>query len=192
MILLNTFYDSALFDYLVLPFLIFLARICDVSIGTIRIVMVAKGQKMWAPILGFFEILIWLIAISRIFENLDNWTCYLGYALGYATGNFIGLKLEEKLAMGIVKIQIITRKTAVQLIEKMKSSGYGLTYHDAKGGSEDVSIIYSIIKRTELPKVVEQIKIYNPNAFYSIEDVRFVSHGIISEKLNLRGLRKGK
>ena len=82
--LISIFYDSGIFNYFILPFLIFLARICDVSIGTIRIVMVAKGQKMWAPILGFFEILIWLLAISRIFQNLDNWTCYMGYALGYA------------------------------------------------------------------------------------------------------------
>ncbi len=192
MILLNTFYESATFTYFVLPLLIFIARICDVTIGTVRIVMVSKGQKMWAPILGFFEILIWLLAISRIFENLDNWVCYFSYSLGYATGNYLGLKLEEKLAMGIVKIQIITRKTARQLIEKMKTSGYGVTYHDAKGGSEDVSIIYSIIKRTELHKVVEQIKTYNPNAFYSIEDVRFVSHGVLPVKSVTRRLRKGK
>ncbi|MEZ5104722.1 MAG: DUF2179 domain-containing protein [Draconibacterium sp.] len=192
MTLLSTFYDSALFDYFILPFLIFLARICDVSIGTIRIVMVAKGQKMWAPILGFFEILIWLLAISRIFENLDNWTCYLGYSLGYATGNFIGLKLEEKLAMGIVRIQIITRKTAEQLIDNMRNAGYGLTYHDAKGGSEDVSIIYSIIKRTELPKVVDLIKLFNPNAFYTIEDVRFVSQEIYPLKSVSRRIRKSK
>ena len=192
MIFLNTFYESATFTYFVLPFLIFLARICDVTIGTVRIVMVAKGQKMWAPILGFFEILVWLLAISRIFENLDNWSCYLGYSLGYATGNYFGLMLEEKLAMGIVRIQIITRKTAHELIEKMKASGYGVTYHDARGGSEDVSIIYSIIKRTELPKVVDQIKAYNPNAFYSIEDVRFVSHGVMPIKTITRRMRKGK
>ena len=192
MYLLNTFYESATFTYFVLPFLIFLSRIIDVSLGTIRIVMVSKGQKIWAPILGFFEVLIWLIAISRIFENLDNWVCYFAYALGYATGNYVGLKLEEMLAMGIVKLQIITRKTAQELIKNMKESGYGLTYHDAKGGSEDVSIIYSIVKRNELPKIVEQIKTYDPNAFYSIEDVRFASHGIMPVKTLTRRLRKGK
>ena len=192
MVLLNTFYESSTFTYFVLPFLIFIARICDVTIGTVRIVMVSKGQKMWAPVLGFFEILIWLLAISRIFENLDNWVCYFAYALGYATGNYFGLILEERLAMGIVRIQIITRKTARELIQKMKTSGYGVTYHDAKGGSEDVSIIYSIINRNELYKVVDQIKIYNPNAFYSIEDVRFVSHGIMPLKTITKRLRKGK
>ena len=192
MFILTNFYESAAFTYFVLPFLIFVARIIDVTIGTIRIVMVAKGQKMWAPILGFFEIMIWLLAISRIFANLDNWVCYLGYGLGYAIGNFIGLRIEEKLAMGIVRIQIITRKTANLLIEKMKASGYGLTFHDAKSGSEDVSIIYSIIKRAELHRVVEQIKTYNPNAFYSIEDVRFVSHDVFPLRTVSHRMRKGK
>ena len=91
MVLLSSFYEGATFTYFVLPFLIFIARICDVSIGTIRIVMVAKGQKIIAPILGFFEVLIWLLAISRIFENLDNWVCYFAYGAGFATGNYVGM-----------------------------------------------------------------------------------------------------
>jgi uncharacterized protein YebE (UPF0316 family) len=154
--------------------------------------MVSKGQKIWAPILGFFEVLIWLLAISRIFDNLDNWVCYFAYALGYATGNYVGLILEEKLAMGIVRIQIITRKTADELIQNLKLLGFRITYHDAKGGSEDVSIIYSIIKRTELPKVVNQIKTFNPNAFYSIEDVKYVSRNIFPLKTEAKRWRMGK
>lgn len=192
MVLLNSLYESATFTYFILPFLIFLSRIVDVTIGTVRIIMVSKGQKIWAPILGFFEVFIWLIAISRIFDDLDNWICYFAYALGFGVGNYFGLMLEEKLAMGIVRIQIITRKTADELIHNLKSSGYRITYHEARGGSEDVSIIYSILKRTELPKIVEQIKKYNPKAFYSIEDVRFVSHGVIPLKSATPRIRKGK
>lgn len=190
--LLSTIYDSAAYTYFILPFLIFIARIIDVTIGTIRIVMVAKGQKIWAPILGFFEVLVWLLAISRIFENLDNWLCYFGYAAGFAAGNYIGLLIEEKLAMGLVKIQIITRKSAELLIDSLKESGYGITYHDAQGVSQEVSIIYSIIKRTDLLYIVERIKTHNPNAFYSIEDVRFVSHGNFPIKTVTRRWRKGK
>lgn len=188
----NEFIDSAAFDYFVLPFLIFIARILDVSIGTIRIIMVAKGQKFWAPFLGFFEILIWLLAIARIFENLDNWLCYFGYAAGFAAGNYVGLKIEEKLAMGIVKIQVITRKNAQLLIQNLKKSGFGITHHDARGATENVSIIYSIIKRTQLPAVIEQIKKNNPNAFYSVEDVRTVSNGVFPIHPVIRPWRKGK
>lgn len=192
MTLFSTIIDGPVFTYFILPFLIFSSRIIDQSIGTVRIVMISKGQKLWAPLLGFFEVLVWLLAISRIFENLDNWVCYFAYAAGFATGNYIGLKIEEKLAMGIIKIQIITRKPANILIEKLMAAGYGITHQDAKGGTEKVSIIYTIIKRTELPKIAEEIKMYNPNAFYSIEDVKFVSHGIFPEKTNQRRWRIGK
>lgn len=77
---LQLFYDSGLFTYVVLPLLIFLARICDVTIGTLRIVMVAKGQKFWAPVMGFFEVLIWIVTMTKVVQNLDNWLCYIGYA----------------------------------------------------------------------------------------------------------------
>ncbi len=190
--LAENFFDTTFFTYFLLPFLIFVARILDVTIGTIRIVMVAKGQKFWAPLLGFFEVFIWLVAISKIFENLDNWTCYFAYAAGFATGNYIGLIIEERLAMGIVKIQIITRRNARELITNMKNAGYGITHHEAKGSSEDVSIIYSIIKRNEIQKVENIVKETNPKAFYSIEDVKSVSHGIFPVSPVGRRWRKGK
>ena len=190
--LLKTFYDSAFFTYLLLPFLIFMARICDVTIGTIRIVMVAKGEKIWAPILGFFEVLIWLIAITRIIQNMDNWICYFAYGAGFATGNYIGLKLEEKLALGIVKIQIITMKDASALIQALKESGYGVTHQEAHGANQEVSVIYSIIKRSEIPKVESIVETYNPNAFYSIEDVKFVNKGIPPVNTAFRFWRSGK
>ncbi|HOI48362.1 MAG TPA: DUF2179 domain-containing protein [Prolixibacteraceae bacterium] len=192
MTLLYSFYDSGLFTYFILPFLIFLARICDVTIGTMRIVMVAKGHKLLAPLLGFFEVLIWIITMSKVMQNLDNWLCYIGYAGGFATGNLVGLLLEEKLAMGIVKIQIITRKEATRLISALREAGYGITHHDAMGGSENVSIIHSIIKRTELGKVEEIIRSHNPKAFYSIEEIKFVNQGIFPIKPESRRWRKGK
>jgi uncharacterized protein YebE (UPF0316 family) len=189
---LQSFYDSGLFSYVILPLLIFLARICDVTIGTVRIVMVAKGQKYLAPVLGFFEVLIWIVTMSKVVQNLDNWLCYVGYAGGFATGNLVGLLLEEKLAMGIVRIQIITAKEAHLLIEALKEAGYGITHHGAKGGIENVSIIYSIVKRSEIPKVEEIIRNNNPRAFYSIEDVKFVSKGIFPVRPESMRWRKGK
>ncbi len=185
-------FHGDLFNYLVLPFLIFLARISDVTIGTIRIVMVSKGEKMIAPLLGFFEVLIWLIAISKIIENLDNWVCYIAYGAGFATGNYIGMIIEEKLAVGIVQLQIITRRDAQELIEKLKVDGYRITHLDANGSVEEVSVIYSIIKRTELPKMIEIIRTYNPKAFYSIADVKFVNKSLYSQVHSMQYWRKGK
>jgi uncharacterized protein YebE (UPF0316 family) len=186
------FYHSDLFTFGILPLLIFFSRITDVTIGTIRIVMVAKGQKMIAPFLGFFEVLIWLIAISQIIQHLDNWVCYFAYGAGFATGNYIGMIIEEKLAVGIVQLQIITRADAHKLIEKLKAEGYGITHQEAHGAIEEVSVIYSIIKRTDLSKVDEIIKTYNPNAFYSIADVKFVNKGLYSAVNPMHYWRKGK
>jgi len=186
------FYHSDLFIYLVLPLLIFLARITDVTIGTIRIIMVAKGQKKIAPFLGFFEVLIWLLAISKIIQNLDNWVCFIAYGAGFATGNYIGMIIEEKLAVGIVQLQIITRAEAHKLIEKLKADGYGITHQEAHGAIEEVSIIYSIVKRTDLPHVIEIISTYSPNAFYSIADVKFVNKGLYSQVNPMHYWRKGK
>lgn len=188
----STFYDTSIFTFVILPLLIFLSRLVDVTIGTLRIIMVSKGQKLWAPLLGFFEVLIWLIAISKIFQNLDNWMCYVTYAAGFATGNYIGLWLEEKLAVGIVKIQIITRKKANILIKNLTAAGYGITHHEAQGSTEEVSIIYTIINRSEIPKVEEIVKTTNPKAFYSVEDVKSVNKGVFHQKTSLIRLRKGK
>lgn len=183
-------------NYLLIPFLIFIARIVDVTVGTFRIVMVSKGKRTIAPLLGFIEVFIWIVVVGNIIQNLDNWANIFAYSAGFATGNYIGLLIEEKVAMGIVRIQVITAVTADQLIENLKSAGYGITYHDAIGANGKVSIIYSIINRADLPKVVKLIRETNPNAFYSIEDVRFVNkkvESVYAEKSRrIRRLRKGK
>ncbi len=188
----NGFYDSTIFTYILLPGLIFVARVMDVSIGTIRIIMVSKGHKFWAPLLGFFEVIIWLLAITKIIENLDNWLCYIAYGLGFAAGNYVGLIIEEKMALGIVKLQIITRKEAGKLIENLREAGYGITHHNAQGSNEKVSIIHSIIKRSEIRKVENIIKTTNPKAFYSIEDIKFVNEGVFPLAKTRIRWRKGK
>src|ERR1035437_2516381 len=191
----TTFIDTNLFNYLVLPLMIFFARIIDVSLDTIRIVMVAKGERRIAPVLGFFEILIWLIAISTIMKHLDNWMCYVFYAGGFATGNYIGIRIEEKLAVGIVQLQIMISEESNTLINALMQAGYGITHHIAEGGasSKSVSVIYSIISRNDLNKVIGIIREINPDAFYSIGDVRFVNKALsipFAEKF--MGQRMGK
>lgn len=171
-------FESSLYTYGLLPLLIALARIVDVSIGTIKIILLARGNKILAPILGFFEVLVWLLAVTRIFQDLDNWVCYVGYAFGYALGSYIGIKLEEKLALGVQLIRIITRKDAGNLIKALHETGYGVTAIKAEGSSGDVGVLYSVVNRKSINKIVEIIQQNNPNAFYTIEDIRFVSHPV--------------
>lgn len=174
--------NTTLFSLVLLPLLIFLARIMDVSIGTIRIILIGRGNKIVAPILGFFEVLIWLIAIQQIMQNLSNALYYIAYAAGFAAGNFIGMYIEEKLAMGVFLVRIITVEYASKLIDHLRRDDYGVTVLDAEGLKGEVNVIYTIVKRTDIKTIISIIDIYNPKAFYSIEDVRFVSEGVFPAK----------
>jgi len=196
-----TFLVPEVFKWVVIPLLIILARICDVSLGTIRIISIGRGYKLIAPLLGFFEVLIWLLAIRQIMQNLTNALYYLVYAGGFATGTFVGMYIEEKLAIGILSIRIITRKDASELIDFLRSADYGVTSVDAQGATGPVHVIYTIAKRGDLQNIVEIINKFNPKAFYLIEDIRSVRKGVFPHErsfhkkgyLNLLGLRrKGK
>jgi len=171
-------YHSEIFKFVILPALIFMARICDVTLDTLRIIYVSRGMKFAAPMIGFFEVLIWLMAISQIFHNLSNPVCYVAYAGGFAMGNFIEIILEEKMAIGTVVIRIITQKEAMQLIEILKTNRYGVTHVDAQGVTGPVKIIFTIVKRKDIDRVLKIVRTCNPLAFFTIEDVRSVRKGV--------------
>lgn len=172
------FLDTNWFNYAVLPFLIITARIVDVSLGTLRIIYLSKGYKALSAVLGFFEVLIWLLAITRFFANLENWASYIAYPLGFAVGIFIGMKIEERIAMGQQLVRIITRKDAFDLIAALREKGYSVTALKAEGSQGEVGVLYSVVNRKNLSDYVRIIKSFNPNAFYTIEDVKFVSQDL--------------
>ncbi|HUS72913.1 MAG TPA: DUF2179 domain-containing protein [Sedimentisphaerales bacterium] len=173
-----SFFQSEAFTFILLPVLIFFARICDVTLGTIRIIFVSRGLKYLAPVIGFVEILIWLVAIGKIMQNLGSVVCYVAYAGGFAAGNYMGILIEEKLAVGTFIIRIITKKDASELISALNADGYGATSIPGQGNEGRVHIIYTVIRRVDLKYVIDIIRRFNPKAFYSIEDVRFVREGI--------------
>jgi len=172
------FFDTNWFNYLVLPIFIVFARIFDVSFGTLRIIYLSKGYKWLSSVLGFFEVFIWLIAITRIFSNLSNWTSYIAYPMGFAVGIFVGMKIEERIAMGQELIRIITRKDASELIDALRGKGYSVTAIQAEGSQGEVGVLYSIVNRKNIEEYVGMIQEFNPNAFYTIEDVKFVSQDL--------------
>ena len=121
------------FSFILLPLLIVLARITDVSINTIRIIYVLGGRRWTATMLGFFEAFIWLMAIRQIFEHLDNWLCYVAYPAGFASGIFIGMIIEERIAYGKVIVRIITRRDVKALIDFLNSRKQRYTHVNAEG-----------------------------------------------------------
>ncbi|MFZ2287811.1 MAG: DUF2179 domain-containing protein [Bacteroidales bacterium] len=170
--------NSDLVTYILVPLFIFFARIVDVSLGTLRIIFVTKGMRSVAPFVGFVEVLVWLLAISRIMQDLDNWACYVAYAAGFASGNFIGMLIEEKLAIGHEMIRVITRKDATQLIGELRAKGYGVTSVKAEGIEGEVAVIYIIARRSMIKTVLDDINAFNPRALYTVESIKYVNKEI--------------
>lgn len=177
------FFDSTAYTWVILPLLIFSARIVDVSLDTLRIIFINRNLKYAAATSGFFEVLVWLMVIRQIFLRLNNPLCFIAYAAGFATGNFVGMIIENRISIGKVLIRIITRKESDELISSLKTAGYGLTVADAQGMTGPVKIIFAIIERKEIASVVNRVKRFSARAFYSVEDVRFVSEAVTPHRL---------
>jgi len=190
--------DPAVFSLVVVPIFIFFARICDVTIGTMRIIFVARGMKTVAPVLGFVEVFIWIIAIGQIFQNLTNPLNYFAYAAGFGTGNYVGMCIEERLAMGLSLVRVITPQDATDLVNYLRAAGYGVTILDAQGKQGPGKVIFSVIKRKDIRDVENAIHEFAPKAFYSVEDIRRAAKGTFPVVANPkpfhldRGTRRGK
>ena len=167
--------NSPYFDYVFLPLLIFVLRICDVSLDTMRIIFMTKGYRNVAPIIGFFEILIWIVAITRIMQNLNNWVSYVAYSAVFATGNYVGMLLDEKLAIGHELIRVITKIESRDLADVLRQAGFGVTSVNATGMQGEVGIHYIIVNRKNLKKAIGIIEQQAPSAFYTIENIHFVN-----------------
>jgi uncharacterized protein YebE (UPF0316 family) len=177
------FFDSAAYTWGILPLLIFFARITDVSLDTLRIIFINRNLRYCAAVSGFFGVLIWLMVIRQIFQRLDNPLCFVAYAAGFAAGNLVGMIIENRISIGKVIIRIITRKESEELVSFLRSSGFGITVIDAEGMTGPVKVIFTVAERSDIEHIVETIKNYNPAAFYSVEDVRFVSEAVTPHRL---------
>jgi uncharacterized protein YebE (UPF0316 family) len=178
-----SFISPNVMQYLVIPVLIMLARICDVSIGTIRIICVARGRKLLASVCGFFEVLIWIMVIGRILQDMGGaWANYLGYAAGFAIGNYVGISIENKLAMGMVALRVITDRPVDELIGHLKLDYHGVTSMAASGFNGEVHLVLAVIKRKDIDYFLNIVNRHNPQAYISIEDVRHLSSTYLPPK----------
>ncbi len=194
---MTEFFQSDLFAWVILPVLIFAARVADVSMGTVRVVLIARGVRFLAAVVGFFEVSVWLLAITQILQRVTNPVCFFAYTLGFATGTYVGMAIEGRLKIGKVVVRVVTAKPAERLIESMRAAHYGVTSLDAKGAIGPVKLIFTIVHRRDVDAVIRLIREFDPGAFYTISDVRFVNEGVFPQaEVRMpwlpRGLRKGK
>lgn len=163
---------------LFLTVLIFFARILDVSIGTMRIVFLNRGMRFLAPLCGFFENLIWLMAISHIMSNLTYWTNYVLYAGGVAAGNFVGMYIEDRIAIGLMSVMIFSSQCTEKLENKLKEMRFGITRVGAQGAQGDVQMILIITRRRDIKAIQQLLQEYQPDAFSVVNNVRDAMGGV--------------
>jgi uncharacterized protein YebE (UPF0316 family) len=176
-----------------LPLMIFFGRICDVTLGTLRIIFVSKGEKYKAPIIGFFEVFIWIFIISQIFSRANGFISYLSYAAGYAMGNYVGIMIESRIAFGIVICRIYTNNQPSILVQMLSEKGYGSTTIEAMGMKKKSYIVEAVVERKSLKEIETIIKNFDENTFYTAEDVRTRHKGVFPEsEMFFRRWRPGK
>lgn len=152
--------------------LICVLRMADVTIGTFRMILVVQSKKYLAGIAGFVEVLIWIFAMRYIVQHMDNDINLFGYAIGFGIGNVLGITLEEKVALGYVQLNIISRHFTDKIADKLRLSKYGVTILPAEGGSGGISILVIIIRRKDLKYVQRIIDDIDKNAFVTIQHSR--------------------
>jgi uncharacterized protein YebE (UPF0316 family) len=159
------------FSGLHLPLAIFVAEMAVVTISTMRIIFIGRGHKALAAGLGFFEVTIWLFAIGQVMSNLDSPLCFAGFAGGFVTGNWLGMSLEQRLAIGSVLVRVITGLESQQLVDLLREAGCGVTRIGAHGLQGPVEIVFTVIPRRRLTDVLALVKQFDADAFYSVDEL---------------------
>jgi uncharacterized protein YebE (UPF0316 family) len=152
--------------------LIALMRITDVTIGTFRTITVVQGRKYQAAAAGFFEVLIWIFAMRYIVQHMDNLYNLLGYATGFALGNILGITLEQRVALGYVQINIVSRHKTAEIAEQLRIKQFGVTILPGEGKSGEISILIAIIKRKFLKDVMNTVESIDKRAFITVQSSR--------------------
>jgi uncharacterized protein YebE (UPF0316 family) len=159
------------------PLVIFCLRIFDVSLSTVRILLAVRGQKVIVPIIGFFEVLIWVFAVGNAIRHLNSVWHVLGYASGFATGTIVGLWIEERLAIGIATMRIITQHIGAGLASALRELGCGVTEFSAAGREGPVEVVFTVVPRRKIPAVMAEVDRWDPEAFITIEEPREIRRG---------------
>lgn len=158
-------------------FMIMLLRICDMSLDTIRVLFVVRGKKLLVFILGFFQSVIFVVAISSVLTKMGNILNVLGYALGFATGNVVGMLIENRLAIGHILVTIISSTRGTSIAERLRASGYAVTEISGRGKDGTVFELHASVVRKDVDSVETIVLETDPQAFVTAEDVRPVRRG---------------
>jgi uncharacterized protein YebE (UPF0316 family) len=168
----------AVFAGVGLPLLIFVAEMCVVTISTVRIIFLSRGSKYAAALLGFFEVTIWLFAIGQVMQNLNDFSCSFAFAAGFTIGNYLGVLIDQKLALGCLVVRVITSHDPADLVEGLTLAGFGVTSVDGRGATGPVRIVLTVIPRRAQGAVVALLRQFDPQIFYSVDSLQTAAAGV--------------
>lgn len=170
-----------------IPLLIFAARVCDVSLGTMRTLMLMSGNRWLTPILGFCEVIIWVLAVSGVLTHLNNWFAILAYGGGFATGIMMGQLIEDRIAMGYRILRVINTNRELDLSARLRECGYRVTKVDGHGRDGPVEMAFLVVPRRKVRPVQATLREEAPHAFVTVERVDRPSGGAWNRaKANVR------
>jgi uncharacterized protein YebE (UPF0316 family) len=170
--------DATCLGMPILPLFVFIAEAAVVTLSTMRTIFISRGRKGLAPFLGIFEVSIWLFAIGQVMSNLSDIGCFVAFATGFAAGNYFGILLEKKLAIGNLVVTVTSHRDVHALIKSLKAAEYGVTVIDAQGATGPVQVVSTVIKRKELENVLTIIKHFDGGAFYSVNELQSAAAGV--------------
>jgi uncharacterized protein YebE (UPF0316 family) len=157
--------------------LIFILRVSDMTLDTLRVLFVMRGKKKIAWVLGFFQSAIFVLAIGRVLTQLNNPLNIIGYAAGFATGNVVGMLIEERIAIGHIMVNIISPRRGSAIVAHLRDNGYAVTELSGRGKDGMVSLINCSVLRKQVDAVHQLVNEVDPEAFITAEDVRPIRHG---------------
>jgi uncharacterized protein YebE (UPF0316 family) len=157
--------------------LIFFLRVGDMSLDTLRVLFVMRGKKQVAWILGFIQSAIFILAIGKVLTQITNPLNIIGYAAGFATGNVVGMIIEERIAIGHILVNIISPRRGSAIVSHLRQNGYAVTELSGRGKDGMVSMINCSVLRKKVGAVHTLVNEIDPEAFITAEDVRPIRRG---------------
>jgi uncharacterized protein YebE (UPF0316 family) len=157
--------------------LIFCLRLIDVSMGTFRIIVALRGRRLLAGLIGFFEVTIFLVAISQVVTNIGNWWNVLAYAGGFAMGTIVGITIENKVALGLAEVNIVSMGRGTEIAEALREDGYGATEFLGAGHSNIVDMVKAVVRRKEVPSIIAKTSSIDEEAFITVHDMHRAYRG---------------
>jgi uncharacterized protein YebE (UPF0316 family) len=160
-----------------LPILIFFIRVTDMSLDTMRVLFVVRGRRPQAWVVGFMQSALWVVAVASVLSHLDNLLTVLAYAAGFATGNVVGMRIEERLAIGHSHLRVISTQRGEAVAAAVRAAGYAVTELSGRGKDGTVSILTTSVRRRDIDPVRSEVLRADPDAFVTLSDVRPLHRG---------------